>query len=144
MLVRVLPASIPPRHTLQIYLATLKPYLRDGCRFIADTFAYPQKVLRAFQDDRRSSYRCQETDGNSLKKFGPIIRHAHTEGEPELNVFTSALCLVPEPHLHSHVELGCHTYSGFISLFGFTPEHYALSCFYSRPEKFIAVGHAGH
>lgn len=51
----------------------------------------PQKVLQSFQDDR-SSYLCQETDGNSPKKFCPIIRWVHSEGELT-HVFISALCL---------------------------------------------------
>lgn len=67
------------------------------------------KVLQSFQDDRRSSYLCQETDANSPKKFCSSIHCTHCEGELTHNDFTSALRLVAKPHWNSDVMLVYHS-----------------------------------
>ncbi len=68
----------------------------------------PQKVLQSFQDDRRCSYLCQETDKNSPKKFCPIILSVHPKGELTLTVFSSALYLFWKPYLNSDAMQICH------------------------------------
>lgn len=85
------------------------------------TDLHTPKVLQSFQDDRRSSYLCQETDENSPKKFCPFIHCVRAEGELTLYVFTSALDLVAQPYLNSEVMLVYHSAATYILNFIYFP-----------------------